>query len=114
MSEQLFALIRRILFPYSGREPLTHRQGLGVIVMWSMFFSLSMFLCTFPFILVAGAHSLRLTIELLLVVLLSGVVIFGLLGWLVVAMNNRAARIIQQRQRGDAAPSSANGGSYGS
>ncbi len=81
--------------------------------MWSMFFSCIMLLCTFPFILVAAAHSPRLLIELLLVAFLTGVIIFGVLGWLVVAMNNRAAHIIQQRQH-NTASSSTNGGRYGS
>ena len=114
-SQRRYTLVRRILFPYSGKEPLTRRQGLGVIFTWGMFFSFLLVLCTLPMVLLLGAHSLhftaRIIAEFMLIAFLSGVVIFGVLGWLVVAMSNRAARIMQDR---NAMKTNTNGGRYGS
>ena len=71
-----------------------------VILAWGLFFALILSFCTFPFALVVAAESHRhITVEFMLLAFLSGVVIFGMLGWLVVAMSNRAARIIQQRNQ---------------
>jgi ABC-type thiamin/hydroxymethylpyrimidine transport system permease subunit len=42
-----------------------------------------------------GSFTLYRTILLFVVAFLSGVFIFGLLGWVVVSMSNRAARIHQ-------------------
>jgi hypothetical protein len=107
-----YSLLRRILFPYSGRELLTPRQGLLVIASWALFFAVVLSLCSFPFYLLVAAHAHHhITILFFLLAFLAGVVIFGVLGWLVVAMNNRAVRIIQRHQ---AAETSTNGGRYGS
>jgi hypothetical protein len=107
------SLLRRILFPYTGEETLTRKQGLRVIGIWALFFSLVMLLCTTPFTLAyIGVASWSRIVFILLVAFLSGVVIFGALAWLVVVMNNRAVRIMQ-RQRA-ARASSTNGGRYGS
>lgn len=111
-SQPHYSLLRRILFPYSGKEPLTHIQGLVVIVSWGVFFALILSFCSFPLALAMllrtrGPHVVEL---FMLIAFLSGAVIFGMLGWLVVAMNNRAARTIQQR---NASQSSTNGGRHG-
>ncbi len=106
-----YTLIRRILFPYSGEEPLTRMQGLRVILTWGLSFSFSMTLCTMT-IAMAGLFPWHRTVLLLLIAFLSGVAIFGMLGWVVVSMSNRAARIFQKRQA--AKTSSTNGGRYGS
>ena len=90
-----YRLARRILFPYSGEEPLTRRQALRVIVAWALFFSLSMSLCTL-LICVFGSFSLHKTVLSLLFTVLSGFFIFGMLGWFTVSMSNRAARIRQE------------------
>jgi amino acid transporter len=107
------SLLRRILFPYTGEEALTRRQGLRVIGVWALFFSFAMLLCTTPFTLayVGVASSTRIVL-ILLIAFFSGVVIFGALAWLVVVMNNRAVQIIQQRKA--AGTSSTSGGRYGS
>ena len=108
-----FKLMRRLLFPYSGEEPLTPKQGLRVIVVWALFFALVMSLGTVPLaVAIMGTFSLQRTALLFLLSFLSGAVIFGMLAWIVVSMSNRTARIIQQRKA--ARTSSTNGGRYGS
>lgn len=108
-----YTLLRRILFPYSGEEPLTRKQGLGVIGVWALFFSCILSLCTLPIALafVGTAPTMRITVFLLLT-FFSEFIIFGALAWLVVIMNNRAAQIMLQRKA--ARTGSANGGRYGS
>ncbi len=105
------SLLRRILFPYTGEEMLTRRQGLRVIGIWALFFSFAMLLCTTPFTLAfVGAASPNRIVLILLIAFFSGVVIFGALAWFVVVMNNRAVQIMQQR----AGTSNTSGGRYGS
>ncbi len=108
-----YSLPRRILFPYSGEEPLTRKQGLRIIGIWALFFSCALFVCTFPIALayVGSAPIMRIA-GFLLITFFSEVVIFAALAWLVVAMNNRAAQIILQRKA--ARTGSTNGGRYGS
>jgi hypothetical protein len=89
-----YSLFRRILFPYSGEYPLTRKQGLRVLAAWMLFFPLTMSLITLV-IAALGSFTLYRTILLFVVAFLSGVFIFGLLGWVVVSMSNRAARIRQ-------------------
>jgi lipopolysaccharide export LptBFGC system permease protein LptF len=93
-SQRHYSLFRRILFPYSGEDPLTRKQGLRVLAAWMLFFPLTMSLLTLV-IAAIGSFTLYRTILLFGVALLSGVLIFGLLGWVVVSMSNRAARIRQ-------------------
>jgi hypothetical protein len=105
--------MRRILFPYSGEEPLTRKQGLRLIGVWALFFAFVMLLGTVPFTLAfAGTAPWTSIVFILLIAFFSGVVIFGALAWLVVIMNNRAAQIMQQRKA--ARTSSTSGGRYGS
>ena len=67
-----YRFARRILFPYSGEEPLTLRQGLRVIMGWALFFSLSMSVCTL-LICLFGAFPLHKTVLFLLLTFLSGI-----------------------------------------
>ncbi len=107
------SVLRRILFPYTGEERLTRKQGLRMIGVWALFFSFTMLLCTAPFTLAyIGVASWTRIVFILLFAFLSGVVIFGALAWLVVVMNNRAVQIMQQRKA--ARTSSTSGGRYGS
>ncbi len=92
-----YTLARRILFPYSGEEPLSRRQGLRVILVWALLFPLLMSLCTLA-LCTLEAFSLHRTALLLLLTFLPGVCIFSVLGWFAVSMSNRAARIHQERQ----------------
>jgi len=89
--------MRRILFPYSGEEPLSPVQAMRVIAAWILIFVPGMSILT---LLLAVVVSLPLQKILLLLLLssLSGIIIFGTLSWLVVAMSNRAARILQARR----------------
>ncbi len=106
-----FSLLRRILFPYSGEDPLTRQQGMRVILIWAFLFACLMLVCTFPFILAAAPFSLSKMVEFLLVSFLTGFVVFGLLAWVLVGMNNRAGRIRQEQK---ITSDDTNGGRYGS
>jgi hypothetical protein len=110
--------LRRLLFPYSGEEPLTRAQGTRVIVTWAIFFPVVLLIGTLPFVLFAKNASLQGTVLLLLLIFLAGVVLFSGLAWLVVFTINRSARIFQaQRARWSTTSVSNNnprGGRYGS
>jgi Kef-type K+ transport system membrane component KefB len=110
-SQPRYRLSRRILFPYSGEDVLTPRQALRVITAWMLTFPVSMALFT---LIIAFARNLswQKTLFLLLVVFLFGAFVFGMLAWLSVSMNNRAARFRLQRLA--ARTNSTSGGRYGS
>ncbi|MBA2286875.1 MAG: hypothetical protein H0W02_15480 [Ktedonobacteraceae bacterium] len=91
------ALFRRILFPYSGNEVLTIRQGLRVVLAWILFIPLPMTLCALPVSLVI-ASSLYKALVMALLVFGSGALIFGLLGCFIVGVNNWAVRVRDERQ----------------
>ncbi len=89
-----YRLMRRVLYPYSGEQPLTFKQGMRVLLGWMLFFPLTMSLLA----LVLTIVELYPLQKILLYVVLSffaGVFIFGLFGLLVVAMSNKAARLHQ-------------------
>src|SRR5260370_35472737 len=46
-----YKLMRRILFPYSGEEPLSLKQGLRVMLAWILFFPLCISLLTLVFVM---------------------------------------------------------------
>lgn len=104
--------IRRLLFPYSGEQPLTRKQGLRVILTWALFFSSMVTICSSPIALVVGIHMIEKTMLFLLIAFLAGLGVFGILAWFVVSMSNRAARIFQARKT--TTTGSASGGRYGS
>ncbi len=89
-----YMLMRRILYPYSGEEPLSLKQGLRVVLAWMLFFPLGMCLLTLA-IAFFESISLQRIVMLLIFVFLSGAFIFGTLGLLVVSMGNKAARFRQ-------------------
>ncbi|MDQ2903683.1 MAG: hypothetical protein ABI456_00665 [Ktedonobacteraceae bacterium] len=91
------ALFRRILFPYSGNEVLTIRQGLRVVLGWILLIPLSMTLCALP-VSIAVASSLYKALAMVLLVFGSGALIFGLLGCFVVGVNNWAVRVRDERR----------------
>jgi len=113
-----FKLARRILFPYTGEEPLTRAQEVRVIVSWATIFPVALLVGTLPIVaLISSTASLQKILLILLLVLVGGVVIFGLMAWFVVFMINRSARLFQlQRQRAQqsAETSDFSGGRYGS
>ncbi len=91
-----YRLFRRILFPYSGAEPLTFKQALRVILGWILLIPVTVSLCTAIF--AAGlSYSLAQILSFMLFAFLSGVFIFGGLGLLIIFMGNRAARFHQRR-----------------
>jgi hypothetical protein len=87
-----FQLLRRALFPYSGEEALTFRQGLRVILAWMLLLPLLISLLAAGVAAIEGSSVTRI-VQMFVFALISGACIFGLLGWLVVLVNNRSARI---------------------
>ena len=94
-----FLLFRRLLFPYSGEEPLTRAQGYHVIVTWALFFSLVLCVATLPIVLVIKAVSVQELALILLLTFLANIVIFGSMAWFVVLMVNRCARFVQRQNQ---------------
>lgn len=90
----LFPLMKRLLFPYSGEVPLTVKQGLRVVLAWSLVFPLPCSTCILALLLLERA-SREEAINGFSFAFLSGVCVFGLLGLLIVVLSNRAARIRQ-------------------
>lgn len=106
-----YRLIRRLLLPYSGEEPLTQRQAWRVILVWALFFPFILSLASMPIAFAMMVTVIWHKIVLFfLLTFLSGVVIFGCMAWFVVIMMNRAARTYQQRKQ----ISGTSGGRYGS
>lgn len=91
------SLFRRLLFPYSGEEPLTTRQSLRVILAWAIPIPLSMSLCTLALSALLATTAYK-TLLLFVLAFLSGLLVFGCLGWLIVSMNNRAAYLRRKRK----------------
>jgi ACR3 family arsenite efflux pump ArsB len=88
------SLVKRVLFPYSGEDPLSFWQGLRVVLTWVIWFVLPLLL--FVLGLAQLEHfSLQRTLSSLMLAFLSGAGVFGLLSLLIVVMSNRAARIRQ-------------------
>lgn len=90
-----YRLMRRILYPYSGEQPLSMKQNLRVLLAWMLFFPVCMSLLTLAIALI-GSYTAQKTVTLLIFTFLSGVFIFGSLGLLVVSMSNKAARLHQR------------------
>ncbi|GCE04604.1 hypothetical protein [Dictyobacter aurantiacus] len=113
-----FRFARRVLFPYTGEEPLTRAQEVRVIVSWATIFPVALLVGTLPIVALFSSNaSLQKIALILLLVFVGGVVIFGLMAWFVVFMINRSARLFQlQRQRAQksAGTSDFSGGRYGS
>jgi len=93
-SQQHYSLVRRILFPFSGEEPLSLGQGTRVVLAWALLFPLIMSVITL-LIAVLASFTLPKTVLFFAFTFLSGFCIFGILGLIVVSMSNRSARIRQ-------------------
>lgn len=89
-----YSLVRRLLFPYDGEKPLSRKQGLRVVLAWTMCFSLPLALLVLVLTLAEG-YSVRGIIDSIVFAFLSGAFIFGILSLLIVVMSNRAAHIRQ-------------------
>ena len=96
-----YRLFRRILFPYSGTEPLTFRQGVRVMLGWILLIPVTVSLLIAPFAALLS-YSLVQILWTMLFAFLSGVLIFGGLGLLIIFMGNSAARFHQRRKVSDA------------
>jgi hypothetical protein len=95
--QRRYSLFRRIFFPYSGEELLTLKQSLRVIMAWIVVIPVAMTLLTL-LLSILLSFTLQRILLLLLVSFVSGAFIFGSLSLLVIATNNRLARIRQERQ----------------
>lgn len=89
-----FSLARRLLFPYSGEEPLTMKQGLRVVLAWTLLFPLPISLLVLIMTLLEQS-SVQGIVYSVVFAFLSVAFIFGLLGLLIVVVSNRAAHIRQ-------------------
>jgi antibiotic biosynthesis monooxygenase (ABM) superfamily enzyme len=93
-SPQHYSLMRRILFPFSGEEPLTGKQAIRVVLAWAMLFPLVMSVITLLIAILASFTLLKMLLFFAFT-FLSGFCIFAILGLVVVSMSNRSARIRQ-------------------
>jgi hypothetical protein len=84
--------MQRFLFPYSGEDPLTPRQGARVMLAWAILLPLIMSLLIVLLALVMASSWQRI-LGLFAFAFFSGMCIFGILGLLVILVNNRSARI---------------------
>jgi hypothetical protein len=92
-----FSLTRRLLFPYSGEEPLSVKQSLRVVIAWMLLFPLPISLLVLVMTLLEGLSGYGVVVSALFV-FLSVAVVFGILSLLIVVMSNRAAHIRQARK----------------
>ncbi|HYX48919.1 MAG TPA: hypothetical protein VE843_04215 [Ktedonobacteraceae bacterium] len=89
-----YRLMRRILYPYSGEQPLSLKQSMRVLLGWMLFFPLTMSLLALVLTIVE-LYPLQKILLYVIFSFLAGVFIFGLFGLLVVTMSNKAARLHQ-------------------
>jgi hypothetical protein len=87
-----FPLMQRFLFPYNGEDPLTPRQGARVMLAWAILLPLIMSLLI-AIIALLAASSWQRILALFAFAFFSGMSIFGILGLLIILVNNRSARI---------------------
>ncbi len=87
-----FPLMQRFLFPYNGEDPLTPRQGARVMLAWAILLPLIMSLLI-ALIGLLAASSWQRILALFAFAFFSGMSIFGILGMLIILVNNRSARI---------------------
>jgi hypothetical protein len=86
--------MRRVLYPYSGEQPLSLKQGLRVLLGWILFFPLTMSLLALVLTIILF-YPLQKILFYVILSFLIGVFVFGLFGLLIVAMSNKAARLHQ-------------------
>ena len=89
-----YRLMRRILYPYNGEQPLSLKQSLRVLLAWMLFFPLTMSLLALVLSIIE-LYPVQKIVLFVILSFLSGVFIFGLLGLFVVTMSNKAARLHQ-------------------
>jgi hypothetical protein len=89
-----FTLMKRALFPYSGEDPLSLKQGLRVVLAWILVFTPPLLLLVLLLTLIEG-FDMQSMVNGLLVAFLLSAGIFGFFSTFVVVMSNRAARLRQ-------------------
>ena len=89
-----FPLMKRALFPYSGENPLSLKQGLRVVLAWILVFTPPLLLLVLLLTLIEG-FDMQSMLNGLLVAFLLSAGIFGLFSTFIVVMSNRAARLHQ-------------------
>jgi len=89
-----YRLMRRILFPFNGEQPLSLKQSLRVLLGWMLFFPLTMSLLAL-ILTVIELYPVQKIVLFVIISFLSGVFVFGLFGLLIVTMSNKAARLHQ-------------------
>lgn len=89
-----YSLVRRLLFPYSAERPLSTRQGLRIVLVWMLLFSLPLSLLVLLLTLAEGWSESEI-IGSIVFAFLSCAFFFGILSLLIVVMSNRAAHIRQ-------------------
>jgi len=89
-----YRLMRRILFPFNGEQPLSLKQSLRVLLGWMLFFPLTMSLLAL-ILTVIELYPVQKIVLFVIISFLSGVFVFGLFGLLIVIMSNKAARLHQ-------------------
>ena len=89
-----YRLMRRILYPYNGEQPLSLRQSLRVLLAWMLFFPLTMSLLALVLTMIE-LYPVQKIVLFVIISFFTGVFIFGLFGLLVVTISNKAARLHQ-------------------
>jgi hypothetical protein len=89
-----YRLMRRILYPYNGEQPLSLKQSLRVLLAWVLFFPLTMSLLALVLCIILF-YPVQKIVLFVVISFLSGVFIFGLFALLIVMMSNKAARLHQ-------------------
>jgi len=89
-----YRLMRRILYPYTGEQPLSLKQSLRVLLGWILFFPLTMSLLALVLTIIE-LYPIQKIVLFVILSFFSGVFIFGLFGLLIVTMSNKAARLHQ-------------------
>jgi hypothetical protein len=92
-----YRVMRNILYPYNGQEPLSLKQCLRVMLGWVLFFPVCISLLTLP-VAVLSSYTLQKTEVVLIFAFLSSAFFFGMLGLLIVTMSNKAARFRQAQK----------------
>lgn len=91
-NRQRFPLMQRFLFPFNGEDALTFRQGARVMLAWAVVLPLILALLAVIIPLLAASSWQRM-MTVFAFAFFSGMCIFGILGLLIVLVNNRSARI---------------------
>lgn len=87
-----FPLIQRFLFPYNGEDVLSPRQGARVMLAWAILLPLFMSLLI-ALVALLAASSWQRILTLFAFAFFSGMCVFGILGLLIILVNNQSARI---------------------